>query len=293
MRPKPTLRQVHDFWESQPLFVGESTAPFGSEAFFAEHRHVYIADCFAGSLDQRLFPNRSNARILDAGCGVGMWSAEFAMRGYEDITACDLTNAGVTATRTRLQAVRPDLKVEVLQANIEQLPFQEQSFDHINCQGVLHHTPNPRRAVAEFHRILRPGGTALLSVYHVGLPVLFWSRAGVLASRLPGLGHVGLRGRGREELLREGDVHELVRKYDGAENPLGVAYTRSDFRRLLDPLEVDDFFLHSFPARALPFPIPRLVHRGLDRMLGLLIFARVRKSDGNNCLPASSDSESG
>lgn len=291
MSSDPTLRAVQDFWENQPLFVGEAEAALGSEAFFAEHRSVYIADCFAGSLDDRIFPRRLDARILDAGCGVGMWSAEFALRGYVDLTACDLTNAAVTATRARLALVQPNLQVEVTQANIEQLPFDDESFDHINCQGVLHHTPNPRHAVSEFHRILRPGGTALISVYYLGAPLRFWSKLGFVVSRLPVVGKIGLAGRGREMLLKDGDVQELVRKYDGADNPLGVAYTRDDFHELLERFKVEESFLHFFPARALPFRIPRFVHRRLDKYLGLLIFARVRKEKPGERTASTGESE--
>jgi hypothetical protein len=41
--------------------------------------------------------------------------------------------------------------------------------------------------------------------------------------------------------------------------------------------EVEETFLHFFPARSLPFRLPRFLHRWLDRHTGFLIFARLRK----------------
>ena len=50
------LEQVRNFWENSPLWSGESAFEQGSEAFFEEHRSVYIADCFAGHFDVRFLP---------------------------------------------------------------------------------------------------------------------------------------------------------------------------------------------------------------------------------------------
>lgn len=50
------LEQVRNFWENNPLWTGESAFEPGSEAFFEEHRSVYIADCFAGNFDVRFLP---------------------------------------------------------------------------------------------------------------------------------------------------------------------------------------------------------------------------------------------
>lgn len=277
MKPKPTLREVRDFWERNPLFVGESQSPLGSAKFFDEHRKVYVEDCFAGTLDPRLFPNDRNVEIFDAGCGVGMWSAEFARQGYRSIKACDLTMSAAVITQMRVASAKSTGDFDVFQANIEELPLGNECFDHINCQGVLHHTPYPERAIREFNRVLRPGGTMLVSVYFRGFPLRLWSRFGFLMSKLSVVGRIGLPGRGREALLAESNTEELVRKYDGEDNPLGIAYSRKTFCRLLAPFEIEEIFLHSFPARALPIRVPHFAHRLLDRYFGLLIFAQVRK----------------
>src|SRR5207245_4997879 len=48
----------------------------------------------------------------------------------------------------------------------ENLDFNDNSFDLVYSHGVLHHTPDTARAVREIHRVLRPGGRAVVMLYH-------------------------------------------------------------------------------------------------------------------------------
>ena len=50
--------------------------------------------------------------------------------------------------------------------SITALPFDDASFDLVYSNGVIHHLPQTALAIAEFHRVLRPGGTAIAMVYH-------------------------------------------------------------------------------------------------------------------------------
>ncbi|MEP7048547.1 MAG: class I SAM-dependent methyltransferase [Ilumatobacteraceae bacterium] len=273
------IDDVRAFWEQHPLWSGESLHPVGSKAFFEEHRGVYLKDCFGGRFDDRFLPppraGGQRHAILDLGCGIGFWTAEFAMRGLSGLVAADLTEGALELTAARLQLVggTAELRCE----NAEELHFADESFDHVNCQGVIHHTPNPERAVAEIARILRPGGTASISVYYRSPLLRVWGQlgwVGRLVSRMGG----GMRGRGRESMLLESDPDELVRLYDGSDNPIGVCFSRRALRTLLEPaLQVDEMFLHYFPARALPFPLPRSVAQVLDRRLGLMLYASVHR----------------
>ena len=129
----------------------------------------------------------------------------------------------------------------------------------------------------EIARVLAPGGTASISVYYRNALLRMWpllSPVGRLVHRLGG----GLKGRGREHIYAVRDADEIVRTYDGAENPVGKSYTRRQFVALLEPhFVVKETFLHFFPARTLPFALPRAVHRWLDRRAGFLIYASVRR----------------
>ncbi len=88
-----------------------------------------------------------------------------------------------------------------------------------------------------------------------------------------------MKGRGRENIASQKKVDEIVRLYDGIDNPLGKAYSKNEFIALLQPyFAIDEIFYHLFPARSLPFPIPRLIHRILDKKLPFMICAKVTKS---------------
>ena len=275
----PNVTDVKDFWENNPLWTGESNFSPGSIEFFEEHRSVYIADCFGGSFDQRFLPqpmkNAQNSSILDLGCGVGFWVTEFSMRGLCNLHAADLTEAAIQITAKRLAAYEASANLSV--QNAEQLDFQDESFDHVNCQGVIHHTPNTEKCVAEIARVLKSGGTASISVYYRNSILKMWPILRFLAWPLALFGG-GLRGRGRESIFRVKDVDQIVRLYDGSNNPIGKSYTKDAFIQMLRPhFEVEETYLHFFPARTLPFKIPSFIHKWLDKNFGFMIYATVRK----------------
>ncbi|MCB0331716.1 MAG: class I SAM-dependent methyltransferase [Bdellovibrionales bacterium] len=270
-----TLNDVKSFWEENPLFEGESRHSTGSREFFEEHSAVYVQDCFAGVLDERIFPAKiQGAVVLDLGCGPGFWAVELAKRGAV-VTAADLTERALELTGMRSQIFNAPISIQL--ENAEQLSFERETFSHVNCQGVIHHTPNTEACVSEIARILKPGGTASISVYYRNLLLRNWAiirPLGLFISLLGGK----MKGRGREGIFKLSKIDDLVRVFDGAENPIGKAYTYKTFRNLLEPyFEVQEVFLHFFPARSLPFSLSPRLHRWLDAKVGFMIFANVQK----------------
>lgn len=269
-----TIDQVRDFWNSNPLWTGEASLPPGSREFFEEHDKVYAADCFAGAVDERMFPER-HGKFLDVGCGIGFWPPQYWKRGFRDITAVDISASSLALAkeRSRLAGVEATFQEE----NAEHLSFADNTFDHVNCHGVVHHTVSPEGAVSEIHRVLKPGGTAMISVYYKNVIL---RNLGLLHPFISAMGKVGARlsGRGREGIYSVSEINELVRLYDGADNPIGIAYDRKEFRELLGPgFRVDEVFFHFFPARSLPIRTPLWLHKILDRRLPFMIFAKVTK----------------
>lgn len=273
-----TLDDVRRFWNEQPLFVGESEFLPGSKEWFQEHEDVYINDCFARHSPDPIFTNgvSTDARILDVGCGPGFWVRYFLRMGYNNVSACDLTSRAVDLARKSLALFGLKEDIEIKIGNAEALPYDDRSFDHINCQGVIHHTPDTGQTIKEFYRVLREGGTTCFSVYHknillrnpraLRLFTLFFSK------------FIKLKGRGRESLLDSGVADEIVRMYDGKENPIGKSFTLEELRYMLRGLfEIKEVGFFYFPARALPFRIPRTIHRWLHRNFGLMIIIRATR----------------
>ncbi|MBF0612082.1 MAG: class I SAM-dependent methyltransferase [Magnetococcales bacterium] len=273
------IDDVRSFWENNPLWTGESVHPAGSIPFFEEHREVYMADCFGGGFDLRFLPPPrpmgQAMSVLDLGCGIGFWVSEFAMRGLSNLDAADLTEQALAITAKRLEAY--GLKANLSLQNAEKMTFPDHTFDHVNCQGVIHHTPDTNATVAEIARVLKPGGTASISVYYRNPILRLWPYVRWLGWPLAKLGG-GLKGRGREKIFLESNVDEIVRLYDGIENPIGKSYTREQFLSMLEKhFIVQETYLHFFPARALPFQLSAGLHRWLDKHLGFMIYATLKK----------------
>ena len=272
------IDNVKKFWEESPLWTGESKYQTGSLEFFREHRKVYFEDCFAGSFDPRFLPLKKDSkslRILDLGCGIGFWVTEFASRGFINLHAADLTQKALELTANRLEQL--NLKADLSLQNAEKTNFEDQSFDHVNCQGVIHHTPDTNAAVQEISRILKPDGSASISVYYRNIFLQAWPIFRLLGWFVALLG-AKLKGRGRENIYRQSNVDEIVRLYDGAENPIGKSYSKKSLLELLDPyFIVEETYLHFFPARSLPFKIPKFIHLFLDKRFGFMIYATLRK----------------
>jgi SAM-dependent methyltransferase len=272
-----TVADVKRFWEQNPLWTGESRFPPGTRDFYEEHARIIIEDGFAGKIDERIFPSPSQqftGRVLDLGCGPGFWTVELARRGFS-VCAADLTNSALELARKRCHAygVTADFSLQ----NAEDMNFPDAAFAHVNCQGVIHHTPDTEACVGEIARVLAPGGTASISVYYRNIILRAWPafyRVGGLIRKFGGT----LKGRGREDIYATRHVDDIVRLYDGKDNPVGKCYTRSEFVRMLEPFFfVRETFLHFFPARTFPFPMTQQLHRLLDRSTGFLIYASVVK----------------
>lgn len=99
-------------------------------------------------------------RALEIGLGTGADHCRNVQRGGEWY-GIDLTARSLTHVRKRIGAAS-----RLVNGDAEQLPFADGVFDLIYSWGVLLCCPHIERSIAEVHRVLRPGGRALLMLYH-------------------------------------------------------------------------------------------------------------------------------
>lgn len=274
-----TIKDVKEFWEDNPLFSGESKFKVGTKEFFEDHRRIYMDDVFAGDFPKELFiPEKlsKNVRILDLGCGVGFWTVELLIQGqFKELYAADLTKRAIDLTKKRLNLY--GLKANLSIQNAEKMTYDDDFFGHVNCQGVIHHTPDIEAAIREIARVLKKGGSAYISVYYKNIFLKIWSKISFFGKILNKLG-IGLRGRGRESILTCSDPDEITRLCDGDKNPIGKSYTKDQIERMVQLFfEIEKIFFNFFPARVFPFKIPKFIQRFLSRNFGFLIHLNLRK----------------
>lgn len=95
-------------------------------------------------------------QAVDVATGAGHTALAFALY-VARVVATDLT-AEMLAKTAELAAARGLTNVETKPADAEALPFDDASFDLVTCRLAFHHFPNPRQAIREFARVLKPGG---------------------------------------------------------------------------------------------------------------------------------------
>jgi ubiquinone/menaquinone biosynthesis C-methylase UbiE len=111
------------------------------------------------------FDAAKDLEVLEIGVGAG---ADFSSWITADAkaTGIDLTAAAVEHTRDHLDSLGVERDTyKLLQANAEELPFPDDSFDLVYSWGVLHHSPDTAGALAEVRRVLKPGGRMKIMIY--------------------------------------------------------------------------------------------------------------------------------
>lgn len=104
---------------------------------------------------------RPGSRVLDVGCGRGLDLASQSSKG-SILIGCD--SSGIMVRRARDTLREKGLEPMVVCCSAEHLPFASQSLDRVYCKGAIDHFYDPRAALKEMARVLRPRGKLVVSV---------------------------------------------------------------------------------------------------------------------------------
>ncbi len=254
--------RVRAFWQANPCGTKFANSAAGTRRFYEiveDHRyrkewHIPQAADFASA---------QGLKVLEIGCGIGTDGAQFVGAGA-DYTGVDLTDAAIELAQKRFELF--NLTGTLQTADAEKLDFADDSFDLVYSHGVLHHTPDIERAVKEIYRVLRPGGRAVVMLYHrdsynyrvnisllrrAGAQLLRWKSGVSLVHRLTGESLESLR---QHATQLKKDQHSylkseefLSQNTDGAGNPLARVYSRGEARELFKDfaeIEMRTYFLN-------------------------------------------------
>ena len=177
---KSDKQQVHDFWNEAACGENLYLQKIDSEGYRAQEAERYRLEPFI--LPFADFSSTRSKKVLEIGVGLGADHQRFAEAGA-DLYGIDLTERAVEHTRRRLGLFGLSSKLSV--GDAENLEFPSCFFDNVYSWGVLHHSPDTPKAIAEVYRVLKKGGTAKIMIYHkysmVGL--MLWLRYALLKGR--------------------------------------------------------------------------------------------------------------
>lgn len=157
-----SLQRIRSYWDRFLHDQEMSQASVGSPQWFtdlAAYRYEKL-DYLPRVVD---FNGFAGKRLLEVGCGIGLDLARFG-NGGAAVTGIDLAPRAVALARTHLE--QQGVLGKVLEMNGETMDFRDNSVDVVYAHGVVQYTEEPQRLVDEIYRVLRPGGTAIVMLYH-------------------------------------------------------------------------------------------------------------------------------
>jgi len=255
----PTAAEVKAFWEANPLCASTIQHEPGTLEFFKEHERLRL-ESEPAELQRELYEwdRHAGERLLDVGCGTGYVVSLYA-RGGAKVTGVDIAERSVELTKQRLTLL--GLTADVRVANAEALPFPDRSFDVVSSFGVLHHTPDTGRALSEVHRVLKPGGKAILMFYHRNS---FAYRLLFPAKRL------------LQREWAQKTAQDQVNAVDGPGNPLGKVFSRQELMALMPGFT--DFEFHTWELFFRHAgKMPAFLHDFIARRWGWFLYVKARR----------------
>jgi ubiquinone/menaquinone biosynthesis C-methylase UbiE len=163
-------------------------------AFFNDHARSDDYNVFSEAASNKLIDHlvalgglETGGKILDLGCGSGVFTALLHQRGFQ-ATGLDLSPKLLELARGKYPGI---LFVE---GDIEDLPFDDGTADSVLLSGIVHHLPEPARCAAEVHRVLKRGGRFVAFDPNRANPFMylyrdpaspFYSRVGVTENERP------------------------------------------------------------------------------------------------------------
>lgn len=159
-------KSIHCFKISDGLLsnIDEKTVEsFGNEwekfSRFSDQEINNVGDEYFDIVDSTII--NKNTVVLDLGCGSGRWTKYIANK-VSFVEAIDPSKAVISAT----VLLNDCSNVRVSKASVDNIPFNDNSFDFSMSLGVLHHIPDTRKALLKLVEKTKKGGYILLYLYY-------------------------------------------------------------------------------------------------------------------------------
>lgn len=135
---------------------------------------IYLAQWHKDAL--KLAGPLSGMDLLEVGCGAGDFSIYLASCGASSVISTDFSTKAIKIAQSKCVAQASTVNFQV--ADAQKLPFDNNSFDLVISCECLEHVPDPRKALAEMFRVIKPGGRLILTTENYSnAMVIYWLMA--------------------------------------------------------------------------------------------------------------------
>jgi ubiquinone/menaquinone biosynthesis C-methylase UbiE len=288
--------QIKQFWNEQP--VGSNFVAYEQGKAFYERYDEFRYRTEGHILKELDALDVKDKSVLEIGLGQGADSMQLINRGaiYHGI---DLTEESVRRVKERFQLFDKHYR-EVQVANAEQIPYSDNYFDLVYSHGVIHHSPRIEPIVAEIYRVLKPGGQAVIMLYHkhsynyhISISVL--RRMGLMmlvpfpflakiVSRLTGES-VERINRHRYHLKKEGLSYFKMKNFihrstDGPDNVYATVWTAGTAKKLFHQfkdIRTNVHFLNERHLLGLQYLLPGTLKKAMAHRYGWHLWIKATK----------------
>jgi len=130
---------------------------------FKEFNHTSYFEETKKLLETRLnrngivIPNIDQLTLLDQGCGGGRYTTAWKLLGVKKAVGLDVSEIGLDDAKYRANIAGID-NIEFIKGSVLEMPFENESFDIVYSNGVLHHTEDWQKGISEQLRVMKKGG---------------------------------------------------------------------------------------------------------------------------------------
>ncbi len=156
------LKAIANYWNAHIHDLAIAKHPVGTQGFFQD-LDEYRFDKLRYLPKVVNFNGYRGKTVLEVGCGIGLDLLRFA-KGGAKVFGVDLARQSIELAKKNfaLNGAWGEFRI----MNGEGLEFEDNSFDIVYAHGVLQYTASAEMMAKELHRVLKPGGEAIMMVYN-------------------------------------------------------------------------------------------------------------------------------